>query len=54
MCKIKAGGVEATVLVPPSRVQQSLDKGFLLGECPNPSNGRLMCKQKGGREVTVL
>jgi len=54
MCKIRAGGTEATTLVPPSRVQQSLDKGFLLGECPNPSNGRVMCKTKGTRSLNVL
>jgi len=53
MCKHTARG-EKTRLVPPSKVQKSLDKGLTLGECANPTNGRVLCKNKQGKRVNVL
>jgi hypothetical protein len=43
-----------TVLVPPSRVQVSLDKGLRMGECSDPVNGLVMCKAKRGKMATIL
>jgi hypothetical protein len=43
-----------TVLVPLSKVQPSLEKGFARGECPDASNGRVMWKIKRGRSVNIL
>ena len=53
MCKSKRGR-QLTVLVPPSKMQRSLDRGFTLGECDSPSNGRVLCKAKRGKRVNVL
>jgi len=53
MCKSKRGK-EITVLVPLSRVQRLLDKGFARGECFNPTNGRVLCKTKRGKRVNIL
>jgi predicted Zn-dependent protease with MMP-like domain len=53
MCKNKRGR-QVTVLVPPSKVQRSLDKGVTIGECLDPTNGRVMCKTKRGKRVNVL
>ena len=43
-----------TVLVPPSKMQRSLDKGLRFGECPNATNGLLMCKSKRGKLKSVV
>jgi hypothetical protein len=53
MCKNKRGR-QLTVLVPPSKVQRSLDKGLTIGECLDPTNGRVLCKTKRGKRVNVL
>jgi hypothetical protein len=54
MCKSKRGK-QVTVLVPESKVQRSLDKGFFTrGECLDPANGRVLCKTKRGKRVNVL
>ena len=54
MCKTKAGGKQVTKLVAPSKVQKLLDKGLSIGECPEPRNGRLMCKSKRRKLASVL
>lgn len=51
VCKIEKNGRERTKLVPPHKVQKKLDKNLEPGECPNPSNGRVMCKIKNGRKL---
>ena len=53
MCKRKRGR-QLTVLVPPSKMQRSLDRGLTLGECLNPTNGQVLCKSKRGKRVNVL
>ena len=53
MCNSKRGS-QMTVLVPPSRVQVSLDKGLTMGECSDPVNGLVMCKAKRGKMATIL
>jgi len=50
----KFNGVQKTKLVPEEKVQTAIDRGFVLGECPDPSNGRVMCKSKGGRDENLL
>jgi len=54
MCKITDTGVEKTRMVPPEKMQRSLDKGLTPGECLNPTNGRVLCKAKRGKRVNVL
>jgi len=54
MCKMKAGGKQKTKLVAPTKVQKQLDKGLSIGECPNPTNGLLMCKSKRGKLKSML
>jgi len=53
MCNSKRGS-QMTVLVPPSWVQVSLDKGLTMGECSDPVNGLVMCKAKRGKMATIL
>jgi len=53
MCRSKRGN-QMTVLVPPSNVQASMDKGLSMGECPDPMNGLVMCKAKRGKMTTML
>jgi len=53
MCKSKRGK-QMTVLVPPSKVQRSLDKGLTMGECPNAANGRVMCKSRRGKMKSTV
>jgi hypothetical protein len=54
MCKLTAKGTQKTKLVPPGKVQKKLDKGIALGECADPANGRVLCKNKSGKRVNVL
>jgi hypothetical protein len=54
MCKIKGNGVEKTKMVPTSKMQRLLDKGLTMGECPNATNGYVLCKSKRGKRVNVL
>jgi hypothetical protein len=54
MCKIKPNGAQKTVLVKPEKVQKKLDQGLTLGECANPSNGRVLCKTRSGERTNVL
>jgi len=54
MCSAKAGGRQTTKLVDPNKVQKLLDKGLTLGECPDPWNGRVLCKAKRGKRTNVL
>jgi hypothetical protein len=54
MCKITDKRLERTILVAPSRVERSLDKGLALGECESPSNGRVLCKARRGERTNVL
>jgi len=53
MCKSKRGK-EMTVLVPPSKLQRSLDKGLTMGECPDAMNGVVMCKSKRGKLKSMV
>jgi hypothetical protein len=53
MCKLKRGK-EMSVLVPPSKVQRSLDKGLTIGECPVATNGVVMCRSKRGKLTSVV
>jgi hypothetical protein len=53
MCKSKRGK-QMTVLIPPSKMQRSLDKGFTMGECPDAMNGVVMCKAKRGKMTSVV
>ena len=48
--KLRVGvAVEKTKLVPKDKVQKAIDKGFEQGECYNPQNGQVMCKDKPAR-----
>ena len=53
MCKLKRAK-QMTVLVPPSKVQRSLDKGFTMGECAAATNGVVMCRLKRGKLTSVV
>jgi len=53
MCKSKRGK-EMTVLVPPTKLQRSLDKGLTMGECPDAMNGVVMCKSKRGKLKSMV
>jgi len=53
MCKLRRGK-QMTVLVPPTKVQRSLDKGLTMNECPNPTNGLVMCGSKRGKLTSVV
>lgn len=53
MCKSKRGR-QVTVLVPPSEMQKSLDKGLTMGECSDPTNGLVMCKSRLGKMKSTL
>jgi hypothetical protein len=54
MCRIKKSGAQKTSLVAPGKVQKKLDRGFTLGECANPSNGRVLCRTRSGERTNVL
>jgi len=54
VCKVKANGKQTTKLVDANKAQSLLDKGLTLGECPDPSNGRVLCKEKRGKRANVL
>ncbi len=51
MCRIEANGKQRTKLVPPQKTQDKLDNSLRPGECPNPVNGRVMCKTKNGSKI---
>lgn len=53
MCKDTARG-EKTKLVPPNKVANAIARGLTLGECANPINGRVLCKNKRGKRTNVL
>jgi len=57
MCKSKERNgvvVEKTKLVPSTKVERAQEKGLTLGECADPQNGRVLCKDKGGKRANVL
>jgi hypothetical protein len=51
VCKVAKNGKERTKLVASHRVEKKLQGKYKLGECPNPANGRVMCKTRCGRDL---
>ena len=54
LCNLEDDGVQKTRMVPRDKVQRLLDRGLTRGECPDPSNGRVLCGAKRGKRVNVL